>query len=66
MRIRKIYLITLLAVLCTALLQGCRKPEAGSGNLEGRVTYSTGEGIEGVAVIYGDSAVYTAIGGTYI
>lgn len=66
MRIRKIYLIALLAVLCTVLLQGCRKPEAGSGNLEGRVTYSTGEGIEGVAVIYGDSAVYTAIGGTYI
>ena len=65
MKFQKLSILAALLLL-SAAITGCRKPEAGSGSLEGRVTYSTGEGIVDVAVIYGDSAVYTATGGTYV
>lgn len=65
MKIKQLPII-LSAMLLAAAAAGCHRPEAGTGNLEGRVTYSSGEGIEGVSVIYGDSAIYTTETGAYV
>ena len=65
MKIKQLPII-LSAMLLSAAAAGCHRPEAGTGNLEGRVTYSSGEGIEGVSVIYGDSAIYTTETGAYV
>ncbi|HIZ86875.1 MAG TPA: carboxypeptidase regulatory-like domain-containing protein [Candidatus Coprenecus pullistercoris] len=59
----------IIIVVTVALLSsaGCKMPVAGSGSLTGRVTMlSTGQPMKGVAVVYGDSAVYTGDDGTYL
>lgn len=54
-------------VLVAFLLAGCQLPQAGRGTLTGRVTDAAdGNPMEGVAVMYGDSAVYTSSAGSYI
>lgn len=47
-------------------ISGCHKPTPGAGNLGGRVTFSDGSGLEGVSVIYGDSAILTSSNGEYL
>lgn len=65
MRMRTIYSAAVAVTLALAAVS-CHLPESGSGTLQGRVTDASGLGLASVAVIYGDSAVYTAETGTYI
>lgn len=62
---RTIYSAAVAVTLALAAVS-CHLPESGSGTLQGRVTDASGLGLASVAVIYGDSAVYTAETGTYI
>ena len=61
----KLHTILFLSLLLAVALSGCRKPSAGSGNLEGMVTGPDGSGLGGVSVLYGDSAVFTDFSGGY-
>lgn len=53
-------------VFCVAL-SACQRPVGGYGNLQGHVGMSqTGLPMEGVSVVYGDSAVYSDPSGEYL
>lgn len=62
---RRLRIVAAAAVLALTAVS-CHLPESGSGTLQGRVTDASGLGLASVAVIYGDSAVYTAETGAYI
>lgn len=54
------------SVLCISL-SACQRPVGGYGNLRGHISMSqTGDPMEGVSVVYGDSAVFSDQSGEYI
>lgn len=54
------------AFLILVLTFSCKMPEGGIGSLQGVVTDMDGLPLESVAVVYGDSAVYTDGAGAYL
>ena len=63
---KTVYILAVFLAVATVSLPGCKKPTAGWGSLSGHVTASvSGEPLEGVSVIYGDSAVMTDSEGAY-
>lgn len=63
---KTVYILVVFLAVAAVSLPGCKKPTAGWGSLSGHVTASvSGEPLEGVSVIYGDSAVMTDSEGAY-
>ena len=63
---KTVYILVVFLAVAAVSLPGCKKPTAGWGSLSGHVTASvSGEPLEGVSVIYGDSAVMTDSEGEY-
>ena len=63
---KTVYILAVFLAVATVSLPGCKKPTAGWGSLSGHVTSSvSGEPMEGVSVLYGDSAVLTDAAGAY-
>ena len=63
---KTVYILAVFLAVATVSLPGCKKPTAGWGSLSGHVTASvSGEPLEGVSVMYGDSAVMTDSEGAY-
>lgn len=63
---KTVYILVVFLAVAAVSLPGCKKPTAGWGSLSGHVTSSvSGEPMEGVSVLYGDSAVLTDAAGAY-
>ena len=63
---KTVYILAVFLAVAAVSLPGCKKPTAGWGSLSGHVTASvSGEPLEGVSVMYGDSAVMTDSEGAY-
>lgn len=63
---KTVYILVVFLAVAAVSLPGCKKPTAGWGSLSGHVTASvSGEPLEGVSVMYGDSAVMTDSEGAY-
>ena len=63
---KTVYIWVVFLAVVAVSLPGCKKPTAGWGSLSGHVTSSvSGEPMEGVSVLYGDSAVLTDAAGAY-
>lgn len=66
MKMKGIYKVAVAVAMCV-MPTACRLPVAGYGDLSGTVTdASTGSPLEEAAVVYGDSAVYTSMSGSYV
>ena len=64
---KTVYILVVFLAVAAVSLPGCKKPTAGWGSLSGHVTSSvSGESMEGVSVLYGDSAVLTDATGAYL
>ena len=63
---KTVYILVVFLAVAAVSLPGCKKPTAGWGSLSGHVTSSvSGEPMERVSVLYGDSAVLTDAAGAY-